>query len=590
MIENYKKIVEHYESFDDPYYFEVIKNMPTRFNENIKKYLLNSIESNYIEIMPTISKETSPDLQISTSIKSYLSIFKDNKYDLEFSSSVKTYYYQFSPIIEKLNIDISDLNERLDNLLNKEKTLSFIFEKLKEHSKEKLNLLENYLYLDNDIKPLVEEEMKLLNESLMINYNNFSKNIKLFKINESDSLRNIYENFLEEFENIMSDLFYKINSIDKSHIKTLSEIYEDNNLNNENEIKKFIKSKELEENSILILNLDKSQKVSKYVIFNDGSIGYFKSDTFKSIKNTNEFKDINIDLEESIVMHMLRKKPKIAKLFSEKSKEFKFGALHSCIHAINTYLDNENILKSYSFDLNIINNSSFEVLDDKMNSVLREHKIKKFAYKTLSKKYEHLLSKDAIPLFANIMDSVKNENEIQDLLGKKIAAIKTPEQLIEQLKKILNHISGFSEEHLKHRLKELEITPKFDKNNIIIFQVDTFEQSKILGSPSWCISREDSYFENYTNSNKKQFFLYDFNKTQTDNDSMIGFTLYDNGNFYTQHLKNDKFMNLTEEFRNLVQELIYINKDEFELNSDLLEELEEKFNKKNKVKNEISYN
>ena len=51
-------------------------------------------------------------------------------------------------------------------------------------------------------------------------------------------------------------------------------------------------------------------------------------------------------------------------------------------------------------------------------------------------------------------------------------------------------------------------------------KVNSFEESKKLGSRMWCITREERHFNNYTSDLSFFCFLYDFNKSPQDKNSM----------------------------------------------------------------------
>jgi len=116
----------------------------------------------------------------------------------------------------------------------------------------------------------------------------------------------------------------------------------------------------------------------------------------------------------------------------------------------------------------------------------------------------------------------------------------------------------------------------------VVFPVKEYKDSKSLGSPSWCIVRNESYFDSYTSYNQKQYFLYDFNKTEKENDSLIGFTLTENGDFHTQHLRNDDYLNVNKQLQDIADKIMFNHKDEFKLSPEKLKSLDETFMPKNK--------
>lgn len=184
--------------------------------------------------------------------------------------------------------------------------------------------------------------------------------------------------------------------------------------------------------------------------------------------------------------------------------------------------------------------------------------------------------------FKQLKEMNVTETELQNIIGKKIAAIKTPEELDAYLLKVVGQFTGFSHEAVSSKLERAGIKPVYDEGQVLVFPVKEYKDSKELGSPSWCIVRQESYFDTYTDYDKKQYFMYDFNKNEKDNDSLIGFTLTYDGDFHTQHLRNDDYLSVDDNLQNIADKIMFLDKDDFNLSADKLESLEEKFNKKMK--------
>ena len=87
----------------------------------------------------------------------------------------------------------------------------------------------------------------------------------------------------------------------------------------------------------------------------------------------------------------------------------------------------------------------------------------------------------------------------------------------------------------------------FDMNNILILQIPSFEDSRKLcggGRTGWCITREESYFDNYVTSHHNpphtQYFLFNFNKPEKDEFAHIGFTVEDNSRVCNAHSNSNQ--------------------------------------------------
>lgn len=87
----------------------------------------------------------------------------------------------------------------------------------------------------------------------------------------------------------------------------------------------------------------------------------------------------------------------------------------------------------------------------------------------------------------------------------------------------------------------------FNRNNVIVVEVNSFESSKKLGGnsrTSWCITRESKFFKQYVIdvADTKQYFLFDFNKSDSDELAYIGFTVTGNKGITYAHSKNNHNM------------------------------------------------
>lgn len=83
-----------------------------------------------------------------------------------------------------------------------------------------------------------------------------------------------------------------------------------------------------------------------------------------------------------------------------------------------------------------------------------------------------------------------------------------------------------------------------DNGNFVIVHVPSFKSSKLLcgnGRTKWCITREESYFRQYVTDypNRDQYFLFDFNRKESDAFAHIGFTMENGRGFYCAQTCNN---------------------------------------------------
>ncbi len=498
-----------------------------------------------------------------------------------FAKNVENEYKQYSNIANKLNIDCSDIDLNIDLICKKTiDKLSFL--KKGQNFIEEYFQIEKFLSFESDI----EEQDIFISELLDLKdrYSDIFKILPLYS-DYLDELSSEFNSYKYDFKQLIKELSDRIIAVSPETLLSNASMFLRDISNVERtELSDFLILKENESNIDISLKLTSSQKIESLFVFKDGSILYKKSGNFYETKEYNDIEPLMIDIEESIIMYQLRKKPKIAKVFLDKYKQDLENVynLENVIMPIDTYLKNEQILKNMNFDFNMFNNSSFEVIHDKMHEMVDEHKLLQYSNSILSNKYKFLLDEEVLKSFKVLLDNGISKKSLQDIVGKKIASIKDSEQFNKYLSKVIDHFSGFTIEILSEKLKSFNIKEDYNQNGLVIFEVKNFEESKAFGSPSWCISRYKNYFTDYTSNDSRQFFIYDFNKSEKDNKSMIGFTLYKNGRLRTQHLKNDDYYCENEEFNNLIDSFIYNKKEEFELSKDLLDRLELKYKKYNK--------
>lgn len=348
--------------------------------------------------------------------------------------------------------------------------------------------------------------------------------------------------------------------------------YIQKNSSNEDSTSKFISQKLITEWTKTKIDIN-NEKYESLIIFDDESIAFKKTDGTYLVPFTNfESRDIIKDVVEQEIEFKLKKKPTLSKQFKKVSAH-KINSSLKIFSTINTFLENENILKNsdlsiiselekihsyspYNFDyFESSSSNTFEILDDKMNSIVREHKIKQYAHSIASNKYMHLYNQDIYETIKEIYDMNISASTLQLYIGKKIASFKTSDDFNSALMGYLDTINSFNPESIKLKALNNNVLISVEDDNLIILKIDNFNQSKVLGSPSWCISREAHYFNSYK-ERSEQYFIYDFSKNSKDPLSMIGITLNNDGEVTAAHEKDDNnIMNkkvIIDKYKNLI--------------------------------------
>lgn len=554
-----------------------IKSLPFKDMSDISVLSLNS---NYKSILVPFS---SVKQYLQTEQYHMLSIQGDEEIDAKYRSlnemntmkTIKSNFTQLTVLADEAGADYSDLLAQVNRLEQLNVELLEPIKRTIDYSSE-LRMIAPYL-VKNKYLASHSTYLGMLNE-LNEEYKDVLVDNSYYDIFEN--IKKVTKENVVEFHAILDRLIDRINEANPAILSTMSSKYSDDLNNSTGDISQFLLDKTFDETITAAIKLEENQKIQAYILFKDESIAVKTKGKFSTINTMNELDEAFSGLKESIVAYKLKKRPKIAKLFISLAKES--SHFEHCMNAMNTFLENEQVLKNMKMDFNIFVNKSFEVIDDHMNALISEHKTHQYAHSILSNKNKDLLSPTSLSSFKQLKEMNVTEKELQNIIGKKMAAIKTPEDLEAYLVKVIGQFTGFSHEAVSNKLARAGITPVYDEGQVLVFPVKEYKDSKELGSPSWCIVRQESYFNTYTSYDKKQYFLYDFNKNEKDNESLIGFTLTATGDFHTQHLRNDDYLTVDDTLTAIANKIIFNNQDDFKLSEEKINELSELFQKKDK--------
>ena len=460
--------------------------------------------------------------------------------------------------LQEVNGLIQDLSKLENDDINKIEIVKKMREKVSIRNTEKYLFGFNHNRYENDYETII-------NIKDLINYDDVEKFIK---------------------ENIIDSIKNKIREKVPSYLLTDAEKYESRK--RDSAIQGFLSEKNFEDKIDFKLEMSKSQKYSEIVIFNDKSVIGQQRDGSYKIFTGSDLEGERKTISNDYIAYKLRKKPNIASFFQAKYVMEDYD-LNSCLITMNTYLDNEDILKNLKFNLNEYKDTTLESLDDIMSHKIKKAQVIKYAHSITSSKYKNLYDSNTYELFREIKDSGVSQSKIQEMVGKKIAAYKTSDEFNTGLQKILDSINNFDPDIISDKSKNLNINTLYKEDNVYVFKIDNFEQSKAIGSTSWCISRHEHYFESYTENNAVQLFIFDFNKSSKDNKSMIGITLYSDGSYNTAHDKNDSHAYLDDLLKKIQYHIINTNPDLFgKIENNLKESIDKYFGNENKQTTQVN--
>jgi hypothetical protein len=541
-----------------------------------------SLTNSVIKITKNIANaDYSTDANV---IKEIYSGFRRNKYNHKYAEFFSSNFSQLTLMADSVNVNYSDLTEQLDNLCKMSKSKFSFMEDMAK-------LINEYVQIEAYIRKSAynPEELSIYQEEMEDLAVRHKEIMDAASIYLDISCPNMINKQIKEFNLIKDEILFRISEKDPTLQLNMSELYHRDITLHSGDLASFMLDKKYEDMIVSRITLTESQKIQDYVVFDDSSVCYKKGGVYHVVRDQNNHKHIFSELEHSLISYQLRKKPKIAQYMSNLYTETGYsstpiGQLEGVLIVIDTYLNNEQILKNMKIDLTFFKDKSFEVVDDYMHELINKHKLNHYANSILSNKNKHLLNDASLESFKVLMDSGVSKGVIQNLVGKKLSAINTQEEFEKYLEKVIEHISSFSEDILMDKLNTNNIKPVINKNNIVIFEIDTFAQSQQLGSPSWCIARSDYYFNLYKNEDTKQYFMYDFNKDEKDNQSMIGFTVNKDGSMKTQHAKNDDYHEVDDYLQKVINKILYLEQSSYTLSQDVIEKLEQEFNPKTKKK------
>ena len=556
---------------------DYVKTLPFK---NMADFSILSLNSKSREILIPFS---SIRKYMQTEQYHMLTVMGDEETDVRYRSLnemnvmqvLKGNFTQLTVLADEAGADYTDLLSQINRLIQLNTELLEPIKRTIDYSSE-LNLLAPYLIKSKNFATH-SNYLEMLND-LNAEYKDVLVDNSYYDIFEN--IKKVTDQNVIEFKGVLNNLIDRINEANPAILSTMSSKYTAELNTSTGDISQFLPDKTFDETITASIKLEDNQKIQAYILFKDNSIAIKSKGQFSTVNTMDELDSAFTGLKESIVAYKLKKRPKIAKFFIGLAK----GSIHfdHCLNAINTFIDNEQVLKNMKMDFNLFTNKSFEVIDDHMNALISEHKTHQYAHSILSNKNKHLLSPASISSFQQLKDMDVTETELQNIIGKKMAAIKTPEDLEAYLVKVVGQFTGFSHEAVSGKLERAAIKPVYDDGQVLVFPVKEYKDSKEFGSPSWCIVRQESYFKTYTDYDKKQYFMYNFNKNEKDNESLIGFTLTSDGTFHTQHLRDDDYFTVDDQLQKIADKIMFLNKADFNLSAEKLAELEETFNKKTK--------
>lgn len=202
-----------------------------------------------------------------------------------------------------------------------------------------------------------------------------------------------------------------------------------------------------------------------------------------------------------------------------------------------------NKIKTSISIINVIKNNSFEKIYDILEFKKNNYEFQKVLSKKLSKSHYDFINDEALDKIKSILSQNISANDFHEMYIRKSSKYKTKEAVNIELSIFLKNIGEWNSKIYKDLFSKYNVTYKEIDINVFIANIESYEQSSLLGTRNWCIVTSEPLYDSYTRGDKKQLFIFDFNKETTDNLSLVGVTLDPDNNYHYIQDRNDKAIN-----------------------------------------------
>lgn len=150
----------------------------------------------------------------------------------------------------------------------------------------------------------------------------------------------------------------------------------------------------------------------------------------------------------------------------------------------------------------------------------------------------------------SILSDVKKRNFI-----RKMSTIEDVEDIMRQMKLLTNIHFEWNRDSFNEFINNasgINCEVVYDNNNIVVVKVNDYETIKHLAkTTNWCISKNKRFWNEYIEFKEgktKQYVLFDFNKSEDNELSIVGFTTTNNGIVHAHSFSNKNLMRENKEY------------------------------------------
>lgn len=196
---------------------------------------------------------------------------------------------------------------------------------------------------------------------------------------------------------------------------------------------------------------------------------------------------------------------------------------------LNDYISRKNI-KSYF--------KVFEELNDNVEKTIINNKAKKLLSSVTSQKHSFLINEETHEIFRELVKQNISRNQLEEAVTFKLEAFDDSEKFNKTLKQSL--LKRISKEDLRNKAESVSAVELGEVDNKIFFLINNANQMKELGTDMWCVSRDESMYENYTKYGEQFVITFDYTKGILDSQSHTATIVSPNGKVLENYDNKDK--------------------------------------------------
>ncbi len=194
-------------------------------------------------------------------------------------------------------------------------------------------------------------------------------------------------------------------------------------------------------------------------------------------------------------------------------------------------IDNKSLLADFKYNIELQNDYiAKEVIYSNANKLKRS---------IISNKYKKIINQETEDIFIECAKQNISKEFLMKNVAPKIAALESAKDFNELLENALGFNSEWTLEAFKEKIKDRNVDIVREEDNSISIEINNFEDSQFFGSRMWCITRDESYLNDYLyRDSSRIIFKFNFNENIKSKNAYSAL-LYTGDNLFDVYDKND---------------------------------------------------